>query len=218
MRVTVRLKRWRRRMSCSKKKTLAIKIVALFCALIILQVLLSACSGNDNISNNSDQDSNSDIIENNQSEENNTDEPEYVEVEMWASKFNKYFTITKTYSTDKIFLYTLYYTWGKYGEYKVPCGAMYNFTRTCNFTIKLKDDSIKIKNPIKGIVMKVSDATQWRGQSVNVVISESGTFSGIITASADGSSEPLPAIDMIFGLNLGQIRGTLLVPKDKVIE
>lgn len=196
-------------MNCSKKKTLAIKIVALFCVLIILQVLLFACSGNDNISDNSDQNSNS--------EENNIDEPEYVEVDMWSNKFYKYFTISKTYSTDKIFLYTLYYTYGKYGEYKVPYGAMYDFTRTCNFTIKLKDDSIKIKYPIRGISMEVEKGL-WVGQSVSVTISESGSFSGIITASAKGSSEPSPTIDMIFKLDLGQIRGTLLVPKDKVVE
>lgn len=204
-------------MNCSKKKSVIAKILALIFVVVFLSISLLACSNSDNTDNTPDN-SESGINENQNENANDNDEIEYVEVDMWASKFNKYFTVTRTYSTDKIFLYTLYYTYGKYGEYKVPYGAMYNFTRTCNFTIKLKDDSIKIKYPIRGISMKVWEGSQWRGQPVNVVIPESGSVSGIITASADGSSEPVPAIDMIFVLDLGYIRGTLLVPKDKVVE
>ena len=204
--VMVHLKRWRERMTYSKK-TIIIKIIELIFLLTVLSTFLFSCSNADN--NRPANDSNTNVEEAG-NVNNKNDESEYVEVSVSSSNFYKYFSLNGTYNVTSTLLYNEYYP-----NTQIIMQSVYNFFLTYNFTISLKDDSVKVKSPIRSIMMRTQKGLGWSGGWESCYISDAGYASGVITANARGSTQPNAS--WAFALDLSMTYGTLLVPKDKVV-
>ena len=189
-------------MSCTKKeyKKVALIIVTILVFLFV-QIAFTACSDNLNTNENGNNavEDNEDDSDSENNDNNDKDEPvEYVTVSISSTNFFKYFDCTRSYSSQRVFLYTVYGYSGRYNQYKYEIGSMYDFTRTCTFSLR------------------VEKTCEWRGSSVNVYIPESGYASGTVTAMATAMNEPLPNIDYTFDIDMLYLRGEIIVPKDNV--
>lgn len=208
-------------MSCTKKeyKKIALIIVTILVFLFV-QVVFTACSDNSNTNengNNAVEDNGNDSNSEN-NDNNDTEKPvEYVTVSISSTNFFKYFDCTRSYSSQRVFLYTVYDYMGRYNQYKYEIGSMYDFSRTCTFSFQIKDPKNKVTEyRIRGITLKVEEACQWRGSSVNVCIPESGYASGTVTAMVTAMNEPMPIINYTFKIDMLNLRGEIIVPQDNV--
>lgn len=208
-------------MSCTKKeyKKVALIIVTILVFLFV-QIAFTACSDNLNTNENGNNavEDNEDDSDSENNDNNDKDEPvEYVTVSISSTNFFKYFDCTRSYSSQRVFLYTVYGYSGRYNQYKYEIGSMYDFTRTCTFSFQIKDPKNKVTEyGIRGITLKVEKTSQWRGSSVNVCSPESGYASGTVTAMVTAMNEPLPNINYTFDIDMLYLRGEIIVPKDNV--
>lgn len=194
----------------SKKKTIIIKIIGLIFLLAFLSTFLFACS---NVDNNPPTDDSKTNVEEADNDNNKNDEPEYVVVSVSSNNFYKYFQLGGTYNITTTLLQTEYYP-----NTQIVKDSLYDFFLTYNYTISLKDDKVKVKGAIRSIAMRTRQTSRWSGGLDPCPISDSGYTSGVITANARGWGSRPPNASEAFALDLSNIYGALLVPKDRLVE
>lgn len=200
-------------MSCTKKEYKKIElIIVTILVFLFVQVVFTACSDNSNTNdngNNAVEDNGNDSDSEN-NDNNDTDKPvEYVTVSITRENFSDYFTVSGNYNLNSTLLYNEYYQ-----NTQIVVRSVFNYLLTYNFTVSLKDDTVKIISQIKGVAMNVTTGLGWTGGSYPFRISENGYTSGMITASAKGTTPP--NTDWAFTLDVSQVYGKVLVPQDNV--